>query len=110
MSDLSLTVNSLLVSFALLFLLCGLYLTASIKVLRSHERAVIVRMGRRLGGIRGPGILLVLPALDRVKRIDLDNLERATGILAGAGFTPVEAEEIMNELRRAKAHSATPGR
>ena len=101
-SDSCIIVKMLFVGIALLFL-CGLYLAASIKVLRSHERAIMLRLGRRLEGIRGPGILLVLPLLDRVIRVDLDDLGRTGEVLAEMGFSPVEAEKAINELRRAKA-------
>jgi regulator of protease activity HflC (stomatin/prohibitin superfamily) len=43
---------------------------ASIRVLREYERAVIFRLGRLLG-VRGPGLVLLIPGIDRMVRVDL---------------------------------------
>ena len=42
----------------------------SLKVLSEYERAVILRLGR-LQAHRGPGVILVLPFIERMVRIDL---------------------------------------
>ena len=43
---------------------------ASVKILREYERAVVFRLGRLLGP-KGPGIVLLIPAVDRMVRVDL---------------------------------------
>jgi regulator of protease activity HflC (stomatin/prohibitin superfamily) len=43
---------------------------ASIRVLREYERAVVFRLGRLLGE-KGPGLVLLIPAIDRMVRVDL---------------------------------------
>lgn len=43
---------------------------ASLRVIREYERAVTFRLGR-LRGPLGPGIILVLPFLDKLMRVDL---------------------------------------
>jgi regulator of protease activity HflC (stomatin/prohibitin superfamily) len=43
---------------------------ASIRVLREYERAVVFRLGRLIGG-KGPGIVLLIPIIDRMVRVDL---------------------------------------
>jgi regulator of protease activity HflC (stomatin/prohibitin superfamily) len=43
---------------------------ASIRILREYERAVVFRLGRLLGQ-KGPGIVLLIPAIDRMVRVDL---------------------------------------
>jgi len=43
---------------------------ASIRILREYERAVIFRLGRLLG-VKGPGLILLIPAVDRMVRIDM---------------------------------------
>jgi regulator of protease activity HflC (stomatin/prohibitin superfamily) len=43
---------------------------ASIRVLREYERAVVFRLGRLLGE-KGPGLVLLIPAVDRMVRVDL---------------------------------------
>lgn len=45
-------------------------LKMSIYVLKEYERAVVFRLGR-LSGVRGPGLILVIPFIDRVVRVGL---------------------------------------
>ena len=40
------------------------------RVLREYERAVVFRLGR-FQGVRGPGLIVLLPFLDRVVKVDL---------------------------------------
>jgi regulator of protease activity HflC (stomatin/prohibitin superfamily) len=42
----------------------------SVRVLREYERAVVFRLGRLLP-VRGPGLVLLLPVVDRLVRVDL---------------------------------------
>jgi len=53
----------------LLFLVFAV-LVSSVKVLKEFERAVVFRLGR-LVAPRGPGIILIIPVLERMQRIDL---------------------------------------
>src|SRR5919202_4084345 len=43
---------------------------ASVRVLREYERAVVFRLGR-LVGQRGPGLVLLVPVVDRMQRVSL---------------------------------------
>jgi regulator of protease activity HflC (stomatin/prohibitin superfamily) len=43
---------------------------ASVRILREYERAVVFRLGR-LVGEKGPGLVLLLPMVDRMVRVDL---------------------------------------
>jgi regulator of protease activity HflC (stomatin/prohibitin superfamily) len=45
-------------------------LTASLRILREYERAVVFRLGR-LTPIRGPGLVALLPGVERMVRVDL---------------------------------------
>src|SRR4051794_37427093 len=53
----------------LLVLLTGLAL--SVRILKQYERAVVFRLGRVRGGARGPGLIAVVPFVDRVHRVSL---------------------------------------
>lgn len=46
-----------------------LILTSTIKVLREWERGVILRLGK-YQGVRGPGIIIVIPIIERMFRIN----------------------------------------
>ena len=43
---------------------------ASVRILREYERAVVFRLGR-LVGAKGPGVVLLIPLVDRMVRVDL---------------------------------------
>jgi hypothetical protein len=54
---------------ALVIVLLGAAL-ASVRVLREYERAVVFRLGRLLP-VRGPGLVALIPLVDRMVRVDL---------------------------------------
>jgi regulator of protease activity HflC (stomatin/prohibitin superfamily) len=43
---------------------------ASVRILREYERGVVFRLGR-LVGPKGPGLILLIPGVDRMVRVDL---------------------------------------
>lgn len=47
-----------------------LIVLSAIKVLREYERAVIFRLGR-FTGVKGPGIFILLPGIDKMAKISL---------------------------------------
>ncbi len=55
--------------FFLLFLV-GIFFLMSVKVLNEYERGVIFRLGRVIGA-KGPGLIILIPAVDRMVRVDL---------------------------------------
>lgn len=58
---------SLLVTLLVLVIIL---LFAAIRILREYERAVVFRLGRLVGG-KGPGLILLIPIVDRMVRVDL---------------------------------------
>jgi regulator of protease activity HflC (stomatin/prohibitin superfamily) len=62
--------TELLLAIAVLLVLVGMVAGASIRVLREYERAVVFRLGRLLG-VRGPGLIMLIPVLDRMVRVSL---------------------------------------
>ncbi|MEM3904795.1 MAG: slipin family protein, partial [Sulfolobales archaeon] len=46
------------------------FLSASIKIVKEYERAVIFRLGR-LKGVKGPGIFFIIPFVDSLVKVDL---------------------------------------
>jgi regulator of protease activity HflC (stomatin/prohibitin superfamily) len=55
---------------ALLALVIVVALVSSLRVLREYERAVIFRLGRLLP-VKGPGLVILIPLIDRMVRTDL---------------------------------------
>jgi len=47
-----------------------LFLQASIKVINEYERAVVLRLGK-FHKVKGPGLILLLPVIDKMRKIDL---------------------------------------
>lgn len=63
--------TALIVVIAIVIVLLALVLPASsVRILREYERAVIFRMGRLLTS-KGPGVVLLIPAVDRMVRVSL---------------------------------------
>ena len=56
------------IAFALIIVL--LLLSASVKVLRQYERAVVFALGR-FQAVRGPGLVLLFPFIQQMVRVDL---------------------------------------
>ena len=54
--------------FLIIFIL--ILATAAIKILREYERGVIFRLGRLIGA-KGPGIIFIIPGVDKLMRISL---------------------------------------
>ena len=54
-----------------LIILVVLFLVASIKILNEYERAVVFRLGRVMSEPKGPGIIIIIPLIDRFVRIGL---------------------------------------
>jgi len=46
-------------------------LSASVKVIPEYERAVVFRLGRVLGSEKGPGVIFLIPLVDRMVRISI---------------------------------------
>ena len=60
------------ISPAIFFLVIFLFIvaSASIKILREYERGVIFRLGRLIGS-KGPGLIFIIPGVDKLLRISL---------------------------------------
>ena len=46
-------------------------LALSIRIVRQYERAVVFRLGRIVGEARKPGLLLIIPLIERVQLVDM---------------------------------------
>ena len=54
--------------FLIIFLI--ILAAAAIKILREYERGVIFRLGRLIGA-KGPGLILIIPGVDKLLRVSL---------------------------------------
>src|SRR5437667_4445363 len=53
-----------------LIILAIIILPQAIRILREYERGVIFRLGKLLGA-KGPGVIFLIPIVDRMVRMDL---------------------------------------
>lgn len=56
--------------FVFLIFIVGMFLFMSLKVLNEYERGVVFRLGRVIGA-KGPGLIILIPIVDKMERIDL---------------------------------------
>lgn len=62
---------SMLMSWAIpIVVIAAIILPQMIRILREYERAVIFRLGKLLGA-KGPGLIFLIPMVDRMVRMDL---------------------------------------
>ncbi|ACD89944.1 MAG: slipin family protein [Chlorobium limicola] len=53
-----------------ILVILAVFLGSSVKILREYERAVVFRLGRLLGA-KGPGMIILIPGIDKMVRVDL---------------------------------------
>jgi len=59
-----------LVFLAVVIAVLAALAAASVRILREYERAVVFRLGRLIAQ-KGPGLIFLIPAVDRMVRVDL---------------------------------------
>lgn len=83
--------------FLVVGILLGLYCAFAIKVADQWEKAIVLRLGR-YQGLRGPGLFMVIPVVDRVSRF-VDQRVRVAGVKAETALTkdtvPVNVDAIV---------------
>ncbi len=84
-------------SIAAILVFVLLVIAASIRIADQWEKAVVLRMGKFLG-LRGPGIFLIIPIIDRVNEY-IDQRVRVTDITAEKTLTkdtvPVDVDAVV---------------
>ncbi len=59
-----------MVMYAAAVVLVLLFLSSAVKILNEYERGVVFRLGRVIGS-KGPGLILLIPVIDKMIRVDL---------------------------------------
>jgi regulator of protease activity HflC (stomatin/prohibitin superfamily) len=59
------------IPYLFLVVLVVFFLVSAIKVLNEYERGVIFRLGRVLGAPKGPGLIILIPVIDRMVKVSL---------------------------------------
>src|SRR6478752_7091811 len=60
-----------LIVFVVVLFFVLLFVISAIKVLREYERAIVFRLGRLFPTPRGPGLIFLIPIVDKMVRVDL---------------------------------------
>ncbi|MCX4588496.1 slipin family protein [Streptomyces sp. NBC_01549] len=47
------------------------YIVAAARVVKQYERGVVLRLGRLRGGIRPPGFTMIIPGVDRLRKVNM---------------------------------------
>ena len=58
-------------SIIFLIVLAVLFLASAIRILNEYERGVIFRLGRVMARAKGPGLIIIIPVVDRLVKISL---------------------------------------
>lgn len=58
-------------TFVIIFILVVFFLFSAIKILNEYERGVIFRLGRALDYAKGPGLIILIPIVDRMVKVNL---------------------------------------
>ena len=61
--------TALVVAIAILAFFLLIVLASAVRVLREYERGVVFRLGRLIGQ-KGPGLILLIPVVDKIVRVD----------------------------------------
>ena len=59
-----------MIPYVAILVIAVLFLYSAIKILNEYERGVIFRLGRVIGA-KGPGLILLIPMIDKMIRVDL---------------------------------------
>src|SRR5690349_25151408 len=70
MDDLIRKLFSMGAAFVPVVILAAILIPHMIRVLREYERGVIFRLGKLIGA-KGPGLILLIPGVDRMVKMDL---------------------------------------
>ncbi len=62
--------TGILVALIAIVVFVAIVLSAAIKITQEYERGVIFRLGRYVG-TRGPGLIFLIPFVERIERVDL---------------------------------------
>jgi regulator of protease activity HflC (stomatin/prohibitin superfamily) len=63
--------GGLIGAIVVVVILVIIYMAMAIRVFKQYERGVQLRLGKLVEGARGPGLIFILPFIDRVHRVSL---------------------------------------
>ncbi len=83
--------------FGVLMIICMAILAAAIRIVPEYRRLAVYRLGRYIGE-KGPGLVFLLPFLDRAIPMDMqDQLSKAQAYQQGFGATGETLTQVDQE-------------
>jgi regulator of protease activity HflC (stomatin/prohibitin superfamily) len=67
-------VEALATFFVLLAILGVIFILQSVKIVKEYERGVIFRLGRVIAGAKGPGLIFIIPLVDKMVKVNLQTV------------------------------------
>lgn len=64
-------VQELLIAVVAVIAAAALYTAAAARVVKQYERGVVLRLGRLRNDVRGPGFTMVLPGVERLRKVNM---------------------------------------
>lgn len=64
----------ILLPVVFVLIVLAVLISASVRIVQEYERAVIFRIGRVQQGARGPGLFFIVPVLDRLVRVNMQEV------------------------------------
>lgn len=58
------------IPFLVIIFLAVLFLASALRILNEYERGVVFRLGRAIGA-KGPGLIILIPGIDKMRKVDL---------------------------------------
>ena len=85
-------------ALVLVLVLAVFFLSAAIRILMEYERGVVFRLGRVLEGAKGPGLIIRIPIVDRLVKVDLNK--------SVPGWESMSEERLAEKVRAVAMQSS----
>lgn len=60
-----------MITFMVILILVIFFLSTAIRILNEYERGVIFRLGRALEKAKGPGLIILIPIVDKMVKVSM---------------------------------------
>ena len=83
------------------------YVAAGAKIVKQYERGVVFRLGRLAGEVRSPGFTMVVPFVDRLRKVNMQIV--TLPVPAQEPFPAIHAKRAkLEDFQRCCRHNRNP--
>ena len=83
--------------YTFLVVLLLMLLASSLRIVQEYERGVIFRLGRCVGA-RGPGIIFLIPGIERMQKVDLRVITMDVPTQEAVSYTHLSRQDQGDEI------------